>query len=89
MNQSINSLASYVRLRMISGAMYSGEPRSPASFPSSSNTAEPTVVVLWIRIRKFLGFPDPSLLIRIQILQSSSKKGKKNLDSYRTALRLF
>ncbi len=43
--------------------------------------------VLWIRIcriRLFLGLPcpDPSLLVRIRILQSTSKKSNKNLDFY-------
>jgi len=52
-----------------------------------------TVPVLRIRIRMFLGLPDPlsEVRIRLRILLSSSKKCKKNLSSYCFApsLRLF
>ncbi len=41
-------------------------------------------LVLWIRIRMFLGLqgPEPSLFVRIEILPSSSKKGKKKFGYY-------
>jgi hypothetical protein len=40
--------------------------------------------VLWIRIRMFLGLPDPDrhYFVRILILPSTSKKSKKNFDFY-------
>ncbi len=37
--------------------------------------------MLLIRIRKFLGLPDPSLLVRIRVLPLSSKKVRKTLIS--------
>ncbi len=41
-------------------------------------------LVLWIRTRTFLGLqgPEPSLFVWIQILPSSSKKGKKKFGYY-------